>query len=106
MPQEFVNVGRVSELPEKGGKFIRIDDEEIALFKIEGNVYAICNVCPHQHISALHQGELKGLHLTCPMHGWTYSVDTGRAVNGSGNVATYPVKIVGGNVLVGIARDD
>ncbi len=106
MLHEFVNVGRLSDLPDKRGKFVRIDDEEIALFKIDGKVYAICNVCPHQHISALHQGELKGLHVTCPMHGWTYALDTGRAVGGSGNVSTYPVKIVGENILVGILRDD
>lgn len=106
MPKEFVHAGRIADLPLTGGKFVRLHDEEIALFKIDGRVYAIGNVCPHQHISSLHQGEVHGLHVTCPMHGWTFALDTGGAVNGSGHVPTYPVKIVGGNILVGLSREE
>lgn len=95
MPIEFVKVAKVSEIRENSGKFIRIDDDEIALFKVNGNFYAINNVCAHQHISALHQGELDGLKVTCPMHGWTYSLETGKAVSGGGCVKTYQVKAEG-----------
>ncbi|MBI5474752.1 MAG: Rieske 2Fe-2S domain-containing protein [Ignavibacteriae bacterium] len=101
----FVKIARISDLPERRGKFVRIEDEELALFKIDGKVYAIGNVCPHQHISALHQGELNGLCITCPMHGWTYSLETGLAEGGSGRVITYPVKIVGENVFVEVQSE-
>ncbi|MBX2993065.1 MAG: nitrite reductase small subunit NirD [Bacteroidetes bacterium] len=104
MPVEFIAVARMSDLPERGGKFIRVGDDEIALFKVAGKLFAINNVCAHQHISALHQGVLNGLEVTCPMHGWTYSLETGKAVSGSGCVKTYPVKIAGENVLVEIER--
>ncbi len=97
---EFVKVACVSDVHERQGKLIRIEDDEIALFKVDGKFYAINNVCAHQHFSALHQGELNGLKITCPMHGWTYSLETGKAISGSGCVKTYQVKVVGENVFV------
>ncbi|MDL1892981.1 nitrite reductase small subunit NirD [Sphingobacteriales bacterium CHB3] len=106
MPAEFIKVVRVSDLPERGGKFIRIGDDEIALFRVDGKLFAINNVCAHQHISALHQGIVSGVNVTCPMHGWTYSLETGKAVSGSGCVKTYPVKVVGENVFIEVERAD
>ncbi len=100
MSAAYVKVAKLADLSERHGKFIRIEDDEIALFKVDGKLYAIDNVCPHQHISALHQGELTGLTVTCPMHGWTYSLETGKAEGGSGQVKTYPVKVVGENVFI------
>lgn len=97
---EFVKVAKVSEVPERGAKLIRMDDNDIALFKVEGKLYAINNVCAHQHFSALHKGELIGLQVTCPMHGWTYSLETGRAISGDGRVKTYHVKVEGENVFL------
>jgi NAD(P)H-dependent nitrite reductase small subunit len=97
---ESIKVAKTSDVAEQQGKLIRVNDDEIALFKVGGAFYAIDNVCPHQHISALHQGELDGLYVTCPMHGWTYSLETGKAVGGSGGVKTFEVTVVGQNVFV------
>ena len=97
---EFVKVGRFSDIPEKRGKLIHIDGNEIALWKAGGKLYAINNVCPHQHFSMLHQGDLNGLELTCPMHGWTFRLDTGLPTVGNGKAKTYQVKIDGESVFV------
>ena len=43
---------------------------------------------------------LSGLTVACPMHGWTYSLETGIAVSGSGRVRTYEVKVEGENVFI------
>lgn len=106
MATVFIRVARVQQIPDRGGKLVHLDDDDIALFRVNGKVYALNNVCAHQHFSALHQGELNGLHISCPMHGWTYSLETGVAVTGSGRVKAYPVKIEGDNVLVGVERSD
>ncbi len=97
---EFVKVAKMSEVPERGAKLIRMNDNDIAVFKVEGKLYAINNVCAHQHFSALHKGVLSGLQVTCPMHGWTYSLETGKAVSGDGRVRTYQVKVEGENVFL------
>ena len=48
----------------------------------------------------LHQGMLEDLAVSCPMHGWTYSLETGKATVGSGKVKIYAVKVVGEDVWV------
>jgi nitrite reductase/ring-hydroxylating ferredoxin subunit len=98
----FHSVLKLADLREGKGKKIQVDGEEIALWLVRGTVYAISNVCAHQHFSMMHDGSLEGLSVSCPMHGWSFSLETGKATSGSGAVATYPVKIDGGKVFVGI----
>ncbi len=71
----------------------------------KGKFYAIDNVCAHQHFAMLHQGILEDLTVTCPMHGWTFSLETGRATVGSGRVKTYAVKVVGDEVWVELREE-
>ena len=100
MNEGYVKVARLVDLIEGRGKKVVVEDEEIALWRVNGRVHAICNVCAHQHISALHQATLDGLFVTCPMHGWTYSLETGEAVTGQGRVRRFDVVIQGGDVYI------
>lgn len=99
---EFAKVARVSEISEKRGRLVNLEGEEIALWRVEGKIYAINNVCPHQHFSMLHQGTLDGTYLTCPMHGWTFSLENGIPKTGNGRAKVYQVKVEGDDVLVEI----
>jgi NAD(P)H-dependent nitrite reductase small subunit len=96
----WVAAARLEDLSERRGRRVRLGDKDIALWRVNGRVYAIGNVCPHQHTALLFQGTLTGLAVTCPMHGWTFSLETGRAVEGSGRVQTYPVEVHDGMVMV------
>ena len=100
MEKTYVRVAKVSEVPEGRSKRVSANGEEIALWRVNGKFYAIHNVCSHQHFSVLHQGILAGIAVTCPMHGWTYSLETGRAEVGNGSVRTFEVRIVGNDVLI------
>ena len=62
----------MQDLRDNKGFLAKAGGEEISVFKIDGEFLAIGNVCPHQHFSKLHDGEVKGFTVTCPMHGWTY----------------------------------
>ena len=104
MSGSFVSVARASSIAEGKSKRVTVGDEEIALWRVQGKVYAISNVCSHQHVAALHQGILQGLEVSCPMHGWTYSLATGQATVGNGRVRTFAVKVVGDNVLVDVGE--
>jgi naphthalene 1,2-dioxygenase system ferredoxin subunit len=105
MKAEFIRVARIDELHEQRGKLIAVDGEDVALFKRDGVVYALQNVCSHQHYSKLHDGEIEGLTVRCPMHGWTYDMITGRAINGDGRVRTYKVRIESENVFIEVKRE-
>ncbi len=97
---EFVKAARRSDLREGRPTVVRIEGEDIVLWPVDGTIYAINNVCPHQHFAMLHQGIRDGLHLTCPMHGWTFSLVDGHPVTGNGHAKTYQVKVEGDDVYV------
>lgn len=101
----FRPVARLSELREGHARKVEVDDLEVALWRVGGRVYAIGNVCAHQHFSLLHQGILEGLTVGCPMHGWRYSLETGLALEGSGRVPVYRVMMKGDTVLVSLAAE-
>lgn len=83
----------MQDVREKKGFLAKVNGEEISVFNIEGEFFAIGNVCPHQHFSKLHDGEIIGFTVTCPMHGWTYDLRTGISTNAGGKVKTYKVEI-------------
>jgi len=104
-PLQECKVARVGELRDNKGFLATVHGEEISLFKIGGEVFAIGNVCPHQHFSKLHEGEVAGFSVTCPMHGWAYDVRTGVSTNAGGKVKTYEVQIRRDEVFILIHGD-
>ena len=104
--QKFVKVATLREIHENSGKRIVVNGIEIAIFKRANSLYALNNVCAHQHFSLLHEGALVELTVTCPMHGWTYDMCTGISTTGQGKVATYAVKTEGDDVLVEVPIEE
>src|SRR5512135_1047214 len=100
MNDGWVLVARMDDLTEGRGRRCRVGDEQIALWLVNGTCYAIDSVCAHQHMSTLHEGIRSDLEVTCPLHGWSYSLVNGRATHGSGRVRTFPVKIERGAVYI------
>ena len=99
---EFFKVTTLPALREGQGRAFTVDGRELALFLVEGRVYAVENLCPHQHIPVLAEGQLDGLLLTCPMHGWQFDLQTGRHVNASSRLTQFEVRIEGNDVLVAL----
>ena len=94
------NVCNVDEVKTGRGKKVVVDGEEIVLFKVEEQVCAVLNVCPHQKFQKLHEGMFENGVVTCPMHGWAYDVRTGISTNADGRLKIFPVEVQDGNVLV------
>lgn len=81
---------------------LRIEGKDIALFNVDGELSAIENACPHAG-GALSSGRLSGCIVTCPSHGLRFNVSTGAHVSSPElAVATFPVKVVDGKVLVAV----
>ncbi len=74
---DWIRIARLEECP-PGAAIERVAAERIiALFNVEGTLYALDGVCPHQG-GPLGQGELCGEVVTCPWHGWQFNVQTGQ----------------------------
>ena len=86
------------DVKEGRGKRIVVDGEEIVLFKVEGEICAVSNMCPHQKFQKLHEGMFEKGIVTCPMHGWAYDVRTGISTNAGGIIKTYQTSITNGKI--------
>jgi nitrite reductase/ring-hydroxylating ferredoxin subunit len=75
-----VVVGKTAEIEE--GKLVHItaSGKEIAVTKLDGEYYAIDNICTHAG-AELHEGELNSGELTCPWHGAKWNVKTGSLIS-------------------------
>ena len=94
----FVRVANVHECFARRIRRVEVEGEEMVIVAVEGAIYALRNRCPHQLFSGL--GILRGHEITCPAHGWTFDVRTGRATVGDGNLRCYGVKVLGNDVWV------
>lgn len=98
---EFVRVAKASDL--EPGKCMRVDvaGHKIALYNVDGEVYATDDTCSHAEAS-LSQGCLRGDEIECPMHGARFNVKTGQALclPAWAPVDTFAVKVEDGEIKV------
>ena len=100
MPK-FVKVATVDEVQPGTGKLVRAHDKPIALFNVDGTLYAVNQVCPHEG-GPLAEGAVNGTVVTCPWHGWTFDVRTGEPDHPGGHaVSAYEVRLEGQDILIG-----
>jgi nitrite reductase/ring-hydroxylating ferredoxin subunit len=103
---DFVEVAQLEQVAPGQSLFVYVGETGVALFNIDGKIYAINDTCVHQG-SSLAQGRLSGKIVTCRAHGWKYDVTTGRlTLNPDSGVASYPVEIVGGKIMVAIEKKE
>ena len=99
---EFVKVASLSELAPGSAKAVEVKGTAIALFNVQGTIYATDNTCLHRG-GPLGEGELMGEVVICPWHQWEYNVRTGEMVgNSSVKVVTYPVRVEGNDIKVAV----
>lgn len=101
---DLIKVCAINSIPERKGIRFVFDDEEIAIFKVDGRIYAISNICPHNHSSVMYQGELQKLTLSCPIHGWEFDLITGENTQGFRKIKTYKTEIIDGELFVAIPK--
>lgn len=96
----FHRVCSVDDLEERKGKRFILSDTEIAIFLINKKIYALSNICPHQHSALIYDGFLEDEFVVCPAHGWKFNLKTGNTPHGGKGLQTYETKLVGNDVFV------
>ena len=91
--QGWLAVCPPSEIRESRAKIFKVGDERVAIFKHEGNLSAIHNVCKHQG-GPLGEGKIVDGCITCPWHGYQYLPHNGQSPPPfTEKVKTYQLKI-------------
>jgi nitrite reductase/ring-hydroxylating ferredoxin subunit len=99
---DFIEAAHLDELPPGTGACVTVAGKEVALFNVEGAIYALENSCLHQGLS-LGTSKVEGKIVICRGHGRRYKVTTGETLHFPGpGVATYPVKVVEGKIMVAV----
>jgi nitrite reductase/ring-hydroxylating ferredoxin subunit len=97
---EYVPACAIDDIPEKRARVVSCGGERVAIFKYDGKVSAISNVCQHQNGPLGERKIIDGC-VTCPWHGYQYLPDTGASPPPfTEKVATYRTRIAGNQVFV------
>ncbi len=110
-------VCRVAELPPGERRIIKLNGVEVGVFNVDGNLYAIRNLCPH-HGAPLCLGTIGGTMLPsrpqefvygrhneilrCPWHGWEFDLRTGETpfIKKRVRAKTYRIDVEAGDVVI------
>lgn len=97
----FARAAALSEVPAGKVHVVEIDGLPVALCNVEGQIYAIDDVCTHDE-GPLDQGALDGAQIECPRHGARFDVRTGKALTLPAvmPVHTYRVDVRDGAIYV------
>ncbi len=111
MVGKVVRVCTIQEISEGTAKMVKVEGKPIAIFNINGKFYATDDTCPHEG-GPLSSGFIEGENVSCPWHGATFHIKSGKTLEPPAGekmgppvdkgVACYPVWIVGTEVKMEI----
>jgi len=86
---QWIKIAEIGDVPPGAGRAFEVEGRSIAVFNVDGRLYAIDDSCPHQG-SSLAMGHLEGYMVTCRSHGMKVNVIAGQ---GPGmDVRSFPVE--------------
>ncbi len=104
MNDNWIDVASADDVPEDDVIGIDIAGKSLALYQVDGAIYATDNICTHGN-ARLCDGFLDGHEIECPLHQGKFDIRNGKAMCAplTEDVRTYPVKIEGSRVFVDLA---
>ena len=99
----FVKAAVIGDIPPGRVKTVEIGDEDVALCNVDGQIYAIADVCTHDD-GPLGEGYLLGEEIECPRHGARFNVKSGevKSLPAIIPIPTFAVKVEGDDILVDV----
>ncbi len=101
---ELIKAATLSEIPPGTCLHVEVAGREVAIFNVEGTIYAMGGTCTHKG-GPLGEGDLDGTVVTCPWHGAQFDVTTGQVVGppAAQNEPTYEVVVEGEDISVEVS---
>ncbi|ANQ85701.1 putative ferredoxin [Azoarcus olearius] len=101
---EWIAAAELDAVPQDDVIGVEIGGRDIALYSVDGEIYASDNICTHGH-ARLCDGFLDGHEIECPLHQGKFDVRSGKALCAplTEDIRCYPVKIEDGRVFLALA---
>jgi len=101
MSENWIDAAARADVPEGDVMAVQVAGKEIALYEVEGEVFATDNICTHGH-ARLSDGFLEGKEIECPLHQGKFDICTGQALCAplTDNIKTYAVRIENMRVML------
>jgi nitrite reductase (NADH) small subunit len=98
----IISVGLLEDFPENSGRVVEAGSHSVAIFNVEGRLFALRNRCLH-HGGPIGEGWVRDGVVTCPWHWWRYEIATGRRLDAPEmRVESFPIEVRDGEVLVDV----
>ena len=103
MTMNWTPIGTIDDIPLRGARCVTTPQGRIGVFRTaENQVFAIEDHCPHKG-GPLSQGIVHGASVTCPLHNWVISLETGKALGADeGAVKTISVRVEDGRLYLAL----
>jgi len=100
---KWTAIGSSNDIPRRGARCVETPYGGVAVFRTaEDQYFALEDRCPHKK-GPLSQGIVHGAAVTCPLHNWVISLETGRALGADeGATRTIPLKLEGGRLFLAL----
>jgi nitrite reductase (NADH) small subunit len=97
----WTHIGLISDIPRRGARCVNTPMGRIAVFRTaDDRVFAMEDRCPHKG-GPLSQGIVHGASVTCPLHNWVISLETGKALGADDGAARMiPIMVEGEQLLI------
>jgi nitrite reductase/ring-hydroxylating ferredoxin subunit len=101
MSKNFVKVAETKDIQPSNMIVVDLGGERVCIVNVEGNYYAIGNVCTHVG-GPLNEGSLIGYEVECPWHGSKFDIRTGEPTKPPArrSVPKYELKLEDNDILV------
>ena len=101
----WFDIGTIDDIPPRGARCVKSPQGKIGVFRThDDRIFAIEDHCPHKG-GPLTQGIVHGAAVSCPLHNWVFSLETGKALGADeGTVKTIPVRVEDGRIAIGLGE--
>jgi nitrite reductase (NADH) small subunit len=100
----YVAVGTPDDVPLLEGRSVTVAGRRVAVFRLPDGWAAVDAACPHRG-GPLQDGIVADRCVTCPLHGWRFDLETGRATNADAAVAVHEVVERAGELWLRVAAE-
>jgi nitrite reductase/ring-hydroxylating ferredoxin subunit len=97
--KQYTRLVTLDILPNRKPFFVELlgeAEKRIVLIRFNDEVFAVSDICPHQHRQSLHNGYIENASIVCPEHGWAFDIRTGQNTDkttGMQRLETYEVVV-------------